>query len=229
MGNPLLSRPHTTVILALSADGKIANSQRQAARFGSAQDRAHLEAEVAKVDGVLLGAGTLRAYGTTMRVMNPQPIQQREALGKPPQPVQIVVSRQAKIDPNLRFFQQPVPRWLLTTSEGAKSWQNSSHFESIQVYETATGEIDWPQALAQMPFERLAVLGGGELVASLLAEDLIDELRLTVCPVLLGGRDAPTPVSGVGLPAGKGLELISVEAIAHEVFLHYRVVGTLQD
>ena len=54
-------RPHTTVVLAMSADGKIADVKRSPARFGSAADKAHLEKQVAQVDAVLFGAGTLRA------------------------------------------------------------------------------------------------------------------------------------------------------------------------
>jgi 5-amino-6-(5-phosphoribosylamino)uracil reductase len=42
--------------------------------------------------------------------------------------------------------------------------------------------------------ERLVVLGGAGLAASLLAEGLIDELQLTLCPQLLGGPHAWLPL-----------------------------------
>jgi 5-amino-6-(5-phosphoribosylamino)uracil reductase len=72
---------------------------------------------------------------------------------------------------------------------------------------------------------RLAILGGGELVASLLKADLVDEFWLTICPLILGGTAAPTPVEGEGFfpQLAPRLELLGVEAIAQEVFLHYRL------
>ena len=221
-------RPTTAVILAMSADGKIADASRAAARFGSAQDKAHLEQQVALVDGVLLGAGTLRAYGTTLRVVQPELLAQRQQHGKTPQPVQIVCSRSGVIDPQLPFFRQPVPRWLLTTAAGARQWQDGEAFERLLVVETATGDIDWRSAFCQLwasGCHRLAVLGGGTLVASLLEANLLDEFWLTVCPLLLGGAKAPTPIDGTGLMADLAphLELLEVTAIGDEVFLHYKV------
>ena len=223
-----VARPYTTVVLAMSADGKIADVTRSPARFGSDADKAHLEQQVALADGVLFGAGTLRAYGTTLRVSHPKLVETRSQAKKPPQPVQIVCSRFAEFDPNLRFFGQPVPRWLLTTGAGAKQWQGRSQFEQILVAEAADQKLDWIKALEQLRsagIQRLAVLGGGELVASLLALDLIDELQLTVCPLLLGGAIAPTPVQGAGFLAAVAprLQLLSVQTIDQEVFLHYRL------
>ena len=236
----LSSRPHTTVVLAMSADGKIADANKSPARFSSSTDKAHLEKQIAQVDGVLFGAGTLRAYGTTLPISTPQLLQWRSQRLLPPQPVQIVCSATAKLDSQLRFFRQSVPRWLLTTTSGAKQWQQSEYFEQIVVAEEGTGnrgqgkpsipypKINWNNAfvqLTQFGLQKLAILGGGELVASLLAEDLIDELWLTVCPVILGGADAPTPVAGVGLSSQQAqrLELLSVETIEQEIFLHYRL------
>jgi 5-amino-6-(5-phosphoribosylamino)uracil reductase len=221
-------RPTTTVILAMSADGKIADRSRAAARFGSALDKAHLEQQVAKADGVLLGAGTLRAYGTTLRVVQPEWLVQRQQRDKALQPVQIVCSRSAVINPQLSFFQQPVPRWLLTTTIGSRQWQEGEAFERIFVVETATGEIAWQAAFEQLwasGLKHLAVLGGGALVASLLEANLVDELWLTVCPLLLGGVDAPTPVDGAGIMAALAprLQLLEVRSISDEVFLHYKV------
>jgi len=225
-------RPHTTVVLAMSADGKIADAWRSPARFGSAQDKSHLETQIAQADGVLFGAGTLRAYGSTLRVTNPDLLQQRLQQGKPPQPIHIVCSQSAQLDPNYAFFRQPVTRWLLTTS--AQTDQVSLPFErvvTVDVEEMDAGHpgMDWVAALQQLRrlgLERLAITGGGELVASLLAVGGIDEMWLTVCPLLLGGREAPTPVEGVGILEGVAprLELLKVEAIAQEVFLHYRVL-----
>ena len=221
-------RPYTTVVLAMSADGKIATKARSPARFSSPADKYHLEQQVAATDAVLFGAGTLRAYGTTIRVCKPQLIQQRYQQLLPPQPVQIVVSGSGNIDRQLHFFRQPVPRYLLTTTGGAKSWQNSSEFEQIIVCETSIkSKINWINALEKisaMGLKRLAVLGGGEIVAAMLAADLIDELWLTVCPLLLGGNNAPTPVDGEGFTelVAPRLELLSAKVIAGEVFLHYR-------
>lgn len=228
---------HTTVVLAMSADGKIADFCRHPARFSSSADQAHLEKQIAQVDGVLLGGNTLRAYGTTLRVSNPQLLKQREQQHLPPQPVQIVCSRSAEIDSQLRFFSQPVPRWLLTTVQGAArvhhqeatSSETSLRFERILVSETLNQEIDWTDAFAQLRalgINQLAILGGGELVASLLTADLIDELWLTVCPLILGGATAPTPVEGSGFLSelAPRLELLSTECVEQEVFLHYQVL-----
>lgn len=221
-------RPYITVVLAMSADGKIADFKRSPARFTSLADKVHLEQQIAASDGVLFGAGTLRAYGTTLKVCDPLLLQQRYQQKLPPQPIQIVASRQANIDPQLRFFRQSVPRWLVTTTAGAKHWQGCPEFAQILVCAMPCSiEIDWVAALQQMAIlglSRLAVLGGGQLVASLVAADLIDELWLTVCPLILGGVTAPTPVEGSGFSSALAprLELLSVEKLDQEVFLHYR-------
>lgn len=213
----------------MSADGKIADRSRSAARFGSPHDKAHLERQIAQADAVVFGAGTLRAYGTTLRVSDPALLALRQSLGKPLQPVQIVCSESAVFDLSWPFFHQPVPRWLLTTPRGCDRWQVESPFEKILVAEQTASGIDWPFALEQLHalgLERLAVLGGGTLTAGLLAEDLLDEIWLTLCPLLLGGVDAPTPIEGVGFLQTDAPRLQLLEAIVQEqeVFLHYRVL-----
>ena len=228
-----MNRPHTTVVLAMSADGKIADTARNAAAFSSSIDRAHLERQVAAADAILFGAGTLRAHGSAMSLRNSDLIASRNQQQKPDQPIQIVCTRSGNISPQIRFFQQKIPRWLLTTKQGAKQWENqdiktSPLFEEIISLETENQEIDWEQTLSELKnkgIENLAVLGGGELVASLFQQQLLDELWLTICPVLFGGKDAPTPIEGLGISTenAQQLKLLSVETIDQEVFLHYRI------
>ncbi|MBR8828533.1 MAG: RibD family protein [Gomphosphaeria aponina SAG 52.96 = DSM 107014] len=226
-----MNRPFTTVVLAMTADGKIANVNRQAARFSSPADKAHLERQISLVDGVLFGAETLRAYGTTLPISAPELLAARQQEHKPPQPVHIVCSASGKLDPQLGFFSQPIPRWLLTTPTGAKYWQGITEklFQRVVVTEPTplvkAKSINWVEVFSQfaeLGLRKLAILGGGELVASLLGMNLIDEMWLTLCPVIFGGATAPTPVGGVGL-SPQQLALLSVEQVEGEVFLHYRL------
>lgn len=223
-------RPHTTTILAVTADGKIADYTRSAARFGSATDKAHLESQISLVDGVIFGAGTLRAYGTSLPISNTKLIQSRQNRGQSLQPIHIVVSASGKIDSGLKFFQQPIPRWLLTTKDNSQLWQNNNLFDRVIVGKTnSKSSFEWSEILAQLfnlGIEKLAILGGGELVASLLAIGAINEIWLTVCPVIFGGVTAPTPVAGKGWLQSEGikLDLLEVKHIGQEVFLHYRVI-----
>ncbi|MBE9029612.1 RibD family protein [filamentous cyanobacterium LEGE 11480] len=219
-----LNRPHVTAILAMSADGKLADYQRSAGRFGSPQDQRHLEEQVAAADLVLFGAGTLRAYGTTMSVQSPALKMARVSAGKPVQPIQMVCSASGELDASCDFFAQPIPRWLLTTTSGAKAW-SAPQFDRVWSMGRA---IDWPlvmQEFTQAGIETVALLGGGTIVASFLEAGLIDEIWLTVCPLILGGATAPTPVQSSGWleDVAPRLQLIAARPIEDEVFLHYRV------
>ncbi|ELS00226.1 RibD family protein [Gloeocapsa sp. PCC 73106] len=210
--------PQTTAILAMTADGKIGDRHRSRANFASSHDKHHLRERIAQLDAILFGAGTLRAYGTTITISNSQW-----------QPINIVASCSGNISPKLPFFQQAVPHWLVTTTQGAKTIKDNQHqgFERLIISENEQQRLDWLAVFAQfteLGISKLGVLGGGELVAALLALDLIDEFWFTICPVILGGKDSPTPVDGLGLDTPGRLELLDVKRIGQELFLHYRKI-----
>lgn len=254
---PNLTRPYITVVLAMSADGKITDSQRSAARFPSAADKAHLERQVAKADATLVGAGTLRAYGTTLLVTDSELIAARQEQQQAEQPIQIICSATGNLDPRWRFFQQPIPRWLLTTPTGEAVWfackyntegvmsngdsqaEGGAERTFFDHRLVADAPFNWSIIMqelrvpttARSPVNNLVVMGGGELVASLLAESFVDELYLTVCPLLIGGKNAPTPVEGLGftLPETPQLKLQSARTEGNEVFLHYSLDRSVVD
>ncbi len=232
-----MNRPQTTVVLGMTADGKITDKALSPARFGSQADKLHLERQISFADAVIFGAGTLRSYGTTLAITNLELLQARKKRSQPPQPFQIVCSASGKLNPQLRFFSQPVPRWLLTTATGAKFWQERTEFERILVSRSDHHQeqianslsIEWDSILSQLKqlgIDKLGILGGGQLIASLLAVDVVDEFYLTICPVIFGGKDTPTLVEGRGWlqPQGRKLELVSVKQIEQEVFLHYKTI-----
>ncbi len=213
----------------MTADGKIADVTKSPPTFSSDRDSAHLEAQMALADAILVGSGTLGDGGSAVLVSNPALIQARIDRGKPAQPPQIICSRSGKIDPQLPFFSQPIDRWLLTTTTGAADWHNRDSFSRILVCGTPDGtDIDWQAVkikLTELNLENIGFLGGSELAASLFAAEFIDELWLTVCPIIYGGTASPTPVSGAGFTpeSAPKLTLLNVDRIDGELFLHYQV------
>ncbi|MGB3201018.1 MAG: RibD family protein [Nodosilinea sp.] len=225
--NPAI--PHVTLVLAMSLDGKIADVGRGAARFSSPVDLAHLESQVAAADGVLFGGGTLRAYGTTLSVRHPELLAQRRQRRQADQPVQIVWSPSGSLNPELRYFHQTVPRGLVTTPAGAKGWTVEQFQYIWAVPEAQTHPWNWRWVLAQLRqagVAKLALLGGGQLTAELLRCRCVHEVFITICPLLLGGTTAPSPVEGDGFLAhlAPQLKLLSNQTVGNEVFLHYRVL-----
>lgn len=218
-----MSEIYTTVILAMSADGKITDYQNSAARFGSKNDKNHLEKQLSLVDAVIFGANTLRSYGTTLTIKNQELLNLRNEQNKPLQPTKIICSSSGKIDPELRFFSQEVPRWLITSLEGGKLWENTNYFDQIFIINSW---FDIFAQFKQLGMEKIAILGGGELVATLLELNLINEFWLTICPLILGGKNTPTLVEGNGFlqEQSKRLKLIDLVRIEDEIFLNYRVI-----
>ncbi len=229
-------KPSITAILAMSADGKISTATHNPARFSSINDLQHLEQQISLCDAIIFGGNTLRAYGTTLTIKNEQLLAQRKKRNQPPQPTNIVCSISGNLDPQCRFFQQPIPRLLLTNHRGFKNWQqkvnkteiedNNKLFQDIIVTQTKQNKINWHQTLNQLQdhkFDRIAILGGGELIASICAENLIDDLWLTICPIILGGRNSPTPVGGENFNLSLPLDLLECKQIDQEIFLHYKV------
>ncbi|AFZ48268.1 bifunctional deaminase-reductase domain protein [Cyanobacterium stanieri PCC 7202] len=226
--------PHITAILAMSADGKISTESAKPARFSSPQDLAHLEEQISLCDAIIFGANTLRAYGTTLTIKQPHLLAQRQERQQNPQPINIVCSASGNLETHYSFFEQPVKRILLTTQKGKENWNININrndkkilFNDYLIIENKNKKIDWQPVfkhLKSININRVAVLGGGELIASILEKKLIDDLWLTVCPVILGGNQAPSPVGGNSFPQSIPLHLKRVKQVGEELFLNYQII-----
>lgn len=231
--------PHVTVIVAISVDGKISDTTDTPARFSSKADLDHLEAQISLLDAIIFGGNTLRAYGTSLVIKNPELLSQRQANNQPSQPLNIVCSASGNINPNLRFFSQPLPRGLLTTPQGLSNWQEKvKNFKKqnsqkedhyFQDFFVNNNPFNWQEILTQLSalnYQKIGILGGGTLISSLLAENLINELWLTICPLIIGKKSAPSfldldLLANINSPID--LKLLEVKQVDEEIFLHYLI------
>jgi 5-amino-6-(5-phosphoribosylamino)uracil reductase len=210
----------------MSVDGHIADGSRSPHRIGSRADRQHLDRRLADCDAVLMGASTLRAIGYALQIRDQDLLAKRPERFGSRQPVQVIASSSGKLSDEMPFFTEPVSRWLVTLPSNAAAWQDRAGFDRI--FTGGNDEVDWREVMgrfAEAGVERICLAGGGDLVASILDQGLVDDIWMTICPVLVGGRGAPTPVDGPDRPLGHlpPVSLVTAEQIDEELFLHYRV------
>lgn len=207
-------------MLAVSLDGRLAPAEGGAAQLGGLGDRQVLEEALAWADASLVGAETLRCHGSTCLIHRPELVEARRRQERSAQPIAIAVSRSGRLPADLPFFRQPLARWLLQAPPGTPGAPHEGFERHLPLQ-------SWCQtlgALAGLGQRRLVVLGGAQLAASLAAEDLLDELQLTVCPRLLGGVHGWLPAEALVAPeAQTGWRLVEHRALqGDELLLRWR-------
>ena len=108
------------LVLAVSIDGRLAFPGGGKTNIGGEGDRKVLENALAWSDATLIGTGTLKAHKSTCLIHNSNLIEQRLQEGRPAQPISIVVSKEFSLSRKLKFFEQPIKRWLLSPKSNTK-------------------------------------------------------------------------------------------------------------
>ncbi len=185
-------------MLAISLDGRLAPAEGGAAQLGGSGDRRALEEALAWADGAMLGAETLRRHGTTCLIRAADLLEQRRHQGRDDQPTALVVSRSGLLPAALPFWRQPLSRWWLRpdplpplVDQSPSDHPFPACFDRLVAFRHWRALLD---DLAGAGLERLVLLGGADLAGQLLAAGLVDELQLTLCPLLLGGAHSWCPV-----------------------------------
>lgn len=223
-------RPYVIMNMAMTADGKIATANRRIVHFGSRRDQRHLYELRATADAVMCGARTAEAPGVTL---GPGPVrhrQERLRRGLQECHLRVIVSGSGSVNVEAAVFGSRVSPLIVLTTARAGARRLARLRQAADVVQVCgRSQLDFAAALAWLKAEwgvqRLLVEGGGELNAALWRAGLVDELHLTICPFVFGGRQAPTIADGPYQPAlaeARALELVSARRAGGEMFLVYR-------
>ncbi|MBE9000557.1 RibD family protein [Nostoc sp. LEGE 12447] len=225
-----MSAIQTTVVIAMTVDGKISSVDPQAGGNPDAADQAHVEYEVSLADLILVGAGTIRAGDVIFSIRNPELLAAREARGQSRQPIVCVVSGSLDLSLDSPFLSEDIERWIFTTRTGLERSSDTTSLQKLaELIDLGDTDLDWNRAyslMAERGIHKVVALGGGYLTASLVKAGRIDDWWLTIWPVIYGGKDAPTPVEGEGFisTVAPHLELIETRQVGSELFLHYQTI-----
>jgi riboflavin biosynthesis pyrimidine reductase len=171
-------------------------------------------------DAVLVGAGTLRHEGYGGLKVKPELAAKRVERGLAEQPTLVAVSAALDLDPGSKLFQHaPVPPIVLTHGQADASKLRDVADVIVtgeSVVDLAVGQAE----LARRGLTQVLCEGGPHLFGSLLAAGVVDELCLTMSP-LLTGPGAGRIVAGPTVPEPQEMRLVHLIQSESTLFTRY--------
>jgi riboflavin biosynthesis pyrimidine reductase len=205
---------------AISLDGRINTFEGRFTQLGTAQDHARMSRLRAQADAVLAGGASYRMW--------PHPALPDAAdanVAIEPRPWNVIVSRSMKLPyraDETDFVTHPQTRPLFLTRAASVP---SDLEAAYAAYDGAEPDlpVSWMlETLRQRGIQNLLIEAGGDLIFQFLAADVIDEINLTLCPLVIGGP-APSLAGGAGFAFAdmRRFRLLRCEQVGDELFLTY--------
>ncbi|BDZ55712.1 pyrimidine reductase family protein [Agromyces marinus] len=217
--------PRVRMNFVASLDGAVTVDGRSGG-LGDAADRLAMQVMRTLADVVLVGAGTVRAEGYGGVRVDDDAVAWREAHGLAPQPRLAIVSGGLGLDPRHPVFAKAVTRPLVLTRSGAPGERMAALAEVADVVECGGDEVESERMLGALTARGLRQVlceGGPHLFGALLAAGVVDELCLSLSPLLVGGR-AGRIVAGA--PEGaRPMALVHALPAGDLLLLRYRSVS----
>ncbi|MCC6982681.1 MAG: bifunctional diaminohydroxyphosphoribosylaminopyrimidine deaminase/5-amino-6-(5-phosphoribosylamino)uracil reductase RibD [Bauldia sp.] len=215
-------RPLVTLKLGISADGMIGTraGDRMMITGKAAFDR--VQTLRAEYDAVMIGVGTALVDDPRLTVRQPG-LEDRS-------PIRVVLDTNARLPLNSKLVQSAgeKPLWLIVSSEAPAERKNALANAGVEVIEVGTGSgglaiADALTALSERGITRVLAEGGAKIAASLVSNDLTQEVILIRAPVVVG-PDGIRALAGLALSAverSPRYQLVDESMVGEDNFRRY--------
>lgn len=217
---------HVHANAAVSVDGKLATTAREQVAISGPDDFARVDRLRATMDAVMVGIGTVLADDPSLTVPS--------ELAEEGQPARVVVDTAARTPPDARVCSAAAPTYCLVGAMAPADRRQALEDAGVTVIETASADrvalAEGLDALEAAGIDRVLLEGGGRLMFSMFAAELIDTLTLFTSPAIIGGESAPTLVDGDGFDEQfPALVLEDIERLDTGLLCRYVVDGWRDD
>ena len=219
--SPAADRPRVVAAMIGALDGR-ATVDGRAGRLGNPADRAVLRELRIAADALLVGPGTLIAERYATLLDAPQR-ERRERRGLPGEPLVATISRSldARLAAVPLLSEEQVRAEVLTESDG----ELPGTAEGVKIVRFEPGALSVRACLHHLRERHEAAVvvteGGPTLLRGLFAEGLVDDLVLTLAPMLVAG-EGRSVLHGPALDPPARLALSDAARSGDHLFLRYR-------
>jgi 5-amino-6-(5-phosphoribosylamino)uracil reductase len=225
---PSIPGPHVRLNMIMSGDGAVTDPDGHSGGLAGPGDREVFRVLRAHADAILVGAGTARHEGYGPHRVRRDLAERRAADGRADPAAIVLVSRSLRLDFGSPLFTEAVTPTVVLTSAAADPALRAEAERAGGVVVAGDVEVDLRAGLdalrERFGYPHVLCEGGPSLNGALLSAGLVDELCLTLAPLLAGGHG---PRLAPGLPAPRGLELTAALEDAGELFLRYSLTRPL--
>jgi riboflavin biosynthesis pyrimidine reductase len=217
-------RPWVRLNMIASVDGATAVEGLSGGLGGPADHRVFAVLR-SLADVILVAAGTMRAEGYGPVRLPPPVVEARVARAQAGVPAIAVVTRTCRLDWQSPFFAEATARPVVITSAAADPADRQRAEEVADVVLAGADTVDLRLAmrlLTERGARSILAEGGPTLNGALAAAGLLDEVCVSVSPVLVGA-DAKRILAMADLPAPTRVSIQSVCEEDGYLFLRYRV------
>lgn len=219
-------RPWVMANFVASVDGATAVNGRSSA-LGDDDDLAMFKAIRSLPDVILVGSGTVRSEDYAPVALDEERREWRRRRGQADDPILAIVSGSLGVDPEARVFSDPNHKPLILTSTSADPGRLVTIGDTAEI--AFLPDMTPRAILHQLGAARLVLLEGGPtLTGQFVAAGLVDEMCLTVSPVLVGGDSKRVSVGAEAKPP-LGMRLDRAHIGDRSLFLRYLRAETTED
>ena len=222
-----MRRPKVITNFAITADGKVSTRNHTPSGFTSPKDKRRLLEIRSLGDAVMVGRGTAEADNMTMTIPADDLRAERLARGQSEHPIRVLISNSGAIPLTLKVFTNNVATTLIYTTDAIPVSSRVALESHAQITAFPEKSVPLRSVLEDLrsrhKVKTLICEGGPTLIKTLLADDFLDELYITIAPKIFGGKDAPTltGLPGTFLPNSRQFRLKSLVVENDEAFCHY--------
>ena len=224
-------KPYVILNAAMTLDGKIA-TKTGSSEISGPEDLERVHEIRKKADGIMVGIGTVLADDPRLTV-------HKIPSSKSDNPIRVVVDNKARTPIDFRILNDDADTIIAVGSicdennpqsdADAVSRAKSISQKADVFYSSKTPVdlVEFMDYLYSKGIKTLMLEGGATLNFSMIRENLIDEVRICIAPMIAGGRDAKTFFDGEGFDYMKDavkLELIKSYSCGKDFVMEYKVL-----
>ena len=212
------SRPKIILSAAMTIDGKIA-SKNGDSKLSSKKDKIRLHKLRSKTDAILIGKNTLLRDDPLLTV--------RYHKGK--NPIRIILDSKGEIPLGSKIIKtcNKIPTIIVVTKNISKKNLNRLQKFPLQTIIAGTKKIDIPKLLKilfKQQIDTILLEGGSKTNWEFISKGFVDEIVITIAPIIVGGQTSTSLVGGEGflnMQNSKKFKLKNISKFKNELVVHY--------